>query len=114
MKTAIFSLLAYGSLHYARAQDAQHARRIFSRSLNASLPDGARAIRVSIEQVRYVGRIVPPQLGATGYDAACKRMPERFRDETAGESYMNPQGFESDRIRNNAEDIVSELFAGIG
>ena len=113
MKTQIYSLLAFGSMRYARAQDAQHARRIFARSINADRPDGARAIRVSIDQVRFVGRIVPAQLGAVGYDRECNRMPQRFRDETEGESYMsaeNTRDAESDKVVRNAESIVAAYF----
>lgn len=113
MKTKIFSMLAFGTMRYARAQDAQHARRIFARSLNASMPKGSREIRVSVEQVRYVGHIVPDSIGAAGYDAEVKRMPQRFRDETVGESYMSDKSLETDTIRNNAESIVSALFASI-
>lgn len=113
MKTKIFSMLAFGSMRYARAQDAQHARRIFARSLNADLPDGAREIRVSIDQVRYVGTITPAHLGVKGYDQACNRMPQRFRDETAGESYMsveNVKDAKADSAVKNAEAIISAYF----
>ena len=114
MKTNIFSMLAFGSMRFARAQDAQHARRIFARSLNADLPKGSREIRVSLEQVRYVGTMLPHHIGAKGYDTECNRMPQRFKDETAGESYMNEKGFETDAIRNNAESVIDNLFASLG
>lgn len=113
MKTQIFSILVFGSLRYCRASSAQHARRIFARSLNAERPEGAREVRVSLEQVRYTGRIVPDQLGAIGYDAEVKRMPQRFRDDTAGESYMsaeNVKDAKSDEAVKNAESIVSAYF----
>lgn len=114
MKTKIFSMLAFGAMRYARAQDAQHARRIFARSLNASRPEGSRELRVSVEQVRYVGTMLPDSIGATGYDMECKRMPQRFRDETAGESYMNADNIrdaKADETVKNAESIVAAYFA---
>ena len=113
MKTQIFSMLAFGSMRYARAENAQQARRIFARSLNADRPDGARAIRVSIEQVRYVGSMLPAHVGAVGYDKECNRMPQRFRDETENESYMsaeNTRDAESDKAVKNAEAIISAYF----
>lgn len=114
MKTQIYSMLAFGSMRYARAQDAQHARRIFARSLNADRPEGARAIRISLEQVRYVGTMLPENIGAVGYDAECKRMPQRFRDDTVGESYMsanNVREAKADESVKNAESIVAAYFA---
>ena len=113
MKTQIYSMLAFGSMRYCRAQDAQHARRIFARSLNADRPDGARAIRVSIDQIRFVGRMLPHHIGAAGYDKECNRMPQRFRDETAGESYMNAENIrdaKADETVKNAESIISAYF----
>lgn len=113
MKTAIFSILAFGNLRYCRAENAQQARRIFARSINADRPEGAREVRVSIEQVRYIGQIVPAQLGAVGYDQEVKRPPQRFRDETIGESYMNAENTrdaESDKAVKNAESIISAYF----
>ena len=113
MKTQIFSILVFGSLRFARAQDAQQARRIFARSINADLPKGSREIRVSLEQVRYVGSMLPEHIGAKGYDDACKRMPQRFRDETEGESYMsayNIREAKADETVKNAEAIVSAYF----
>ena len=114
MKTAIFSMLAFGSLRFARAQDAQHARRIFARSINAARPEGSREVRISLSQVRYVGTILPEQIGAVGYDTECKRMPQRFRDDTAGESYMsaeNARDAKADESVKNAESIVAAYFA---
>ena len=113
MKTNIFSMLAFGSMRYCRAQDRFQARRIFARSLNADRPKDLREIRVSLEQIRYVGSMIPEHLGAKGYDTECNRMPQRFKDETAGESYMNEKGFETDAIRNNAETVIDNLFAGL-
>ena len=113
MKTQIFSMLAFGSMRYARAENAQQARRIFARSLNADRPDGARAIRVSIEQVRYVGSMLPAHVGAVGYDKECNRMPQRFRDDTAGESYMsveNVKDAKADSAVKNAEAIIAAYF----
>lgn len=113
MKTQIFSILVFGNLRYCRASSAQQARRIFARSLNADRPEGAREIRVSIDQVRFVGRIVPASVGVVGYDAEVKRMPQRFRDDTAGESYMsaeNVKDAKSDEAVKNAEAIVSAYF----
>ena len=113
MKTQIYSMLAFGSLRFARASNAQQARRIFARSLNADRKDGARAIRVSIDQVRYVGTITPANLGAIGYDAEVKRPPQRFRDETSGESYMsveNVKDAKADSAVKNAEAIISAYF----
>jgi len=113
MKTAIFSMLAFGSMRFARAQDAQQARRIFARSLNADRPKDSREVRVSIEQVRYVGTMLPAHVGAKGYDDECKRMPQRFRDETAGESYMNVENIrdaKADETVKNAESIISAYF----
>ena len=113
MKTQIFSILVFGSLRFARAQDAQHARRIFARSLNADRPEGSRDVRVSLAQVRYVGTITPAQLGAKGYDTECNRMPQRFRDEMAGESYMNAENVrdaKADTAVRNAESIISAYF----
>jgi len=113
MKTNIYSILVFGSLRYARASNAQQARRIFARSLNADRPEGARAIRVSVEQVRYVGSMLPDHVGAAGYDRECNRMPQRFRDETEGESYMsveNVKDAKADSAVRNAEAIVSAYF----
>lgn len=113
MKTAIFSILVYGNLRYCRAQSAQQARRIFARSINAERAEGEREVRISIDQVRFIGRIVPAQLGAIGYDRECNRMPQRFRDETEGESYMsadNIRDAESDKAVKNAESIISAYF----
>lgn len=113
MKTKIFSTLAFGSLRYARAHDAQHARRIFARSLNADRPDGARAIRVSLDQIRYVGSMLPAPIGAAGYDKECNRMPQRFRDETENESYMsaeNTRDAKADNAVKNAESIIAAYF----
>lgn len=107
-------MLAFGSLRFARAQDAQHARRIFARSINADRPEGARAIRVSIDQVRYVGTMLPQHIGATGYDQEVKRMPQRFRDDTASESYMSAENIKdakADETVKNAESIISAYFA---
>lgn len=106
-------MLAFGSMRYARASSAQQARRIFARSLNADRPEGARAVRVSIDQVRYVGTMLPGNIGAAGYDRECNRMPQRFRDETAGESYMsveNVKDAKADSAVRNAEAIVSAYF----
>lgn len=106
-------MLAFGSIRYARASSAQQARRIFARSLNADRPDGARAIRVSLDQIRYVGSMLPAHLGAKGYDEEVKRMPQRFRDETAGESYMsveNVKDAKADSAVKNAEAIISAYF----
>lgn len=113
MKTQIFSMLAFGSLRFARAQDAQHARRIFARSINAGLPKGARAISVSLEQVRYIGMFLPTHVGAAGYDTECNRMPQRFLDDTVGESYMNAENIrdaKADTAVKNAESIISAYF----
>ena len=57
--------------------------------------------------------MLPDHIGAAGYDKECNRMPQRFRDETEGESYMNTQALETDTIRNNAESLITELFAGL-
>jgi len=114
MKTQIFSIVIFGSMRYARAENAQQARRIFARSINADRKESDRPIRISLDQIRYVGQIVPAQLGAIGYDAECKRMPQRFRDETEGESYMNADNLrdaESDKAVKNAESIVAAYFA---
>ena len=114
MKTQIFSILVFGSMRYARAQDAQHARRIFARSLNATRPEGSREIRISIGQVRYVGTMLPEHIGAVGYDRGAKRMPQRFRDDTVGESYMsaeNARDAKADESVKNAESIVAAYFA---
>lgn len=113
MKTNIYSILVFGSLRYARASNAQQARRIFARSINADRPKDSREIRVSIDQVRYVGTITPANLGAKGYDEEVKRPPQRFRDETSGESYMsveNTRDAESDKAVKNAEAIISAYF----
>ena len=113
MKTQIYSMLAFGSLRYARASNAQQARRIFARSLNADRPKDAREIRVSIDQVRYVGSMLPAHIGAAGYDAECNRPPQRFRDETSGESYMNAENIrdaKADVAVRNAESIISAYF----
>lgn len=113
MKTKIYSMLAFGSMRYARASSAQQARRIFARSINADRPKDSRAIRVSVDQVRYVGTITPASLGAKGYDEEVKRPPQRFRDETSGESYMsveNTRDAESDKAVKNAEAIISAYF----
>ena len=113
MKTNIYSILAFGSLRYARASNAQQARRIFARSLNADRPKDTREIRVSIDQIRYVGTITPANLGAKGYDEEVKRMPQRFRDETSGESYMNAESIrdaKADSAVKNAEAIISAYF----
>lgn len=113
MKTQIYSILAFGNLRYARAANAQQARRIFARSLNADRPDGAREIRVSIDQIRYVGSMLPANIGAAGYDREGNRMPQRFRDETSGESYMsveNVKDAKADSAVKNAEAIVSAYF----
>ena len=114
MKTAIFSMLAFGSMRFARAQDAQHARRIFARSINAARPEGSREVRISLSQVRYVGMMLPESIGAAGYDQEAKRMPQRFRDETVGESYMsaeNARDAKADESVKNAENIVAAYFA---
>lgn len=111
MKNSIFSVTAFGAVRYARAENRVQARRIFARSLNAELPKGSREIRVSIDQIRFVGSILPATVGAKGYDQAANRMPQRFRDDTEGESYMSEKGFETDAIRNNAEAVISGLFA---
>ena len=114
MKTQIYSMLAFGSMRYARAENAQHARRIFARSINASRPEGARTIRVSIDQIRFVGRMLPETIGAAGYDQEVKRMPQRFRDETIGESYMSTENMrdaKADETVKNAESIISAYFA---
>ena len=58
--------------------------------------------------------MLPESVGAIGYDAECKRMPQRFRDETEGESYMNADNIrdaESDKAVKNAESIVAAYFA---
>ncbi len=113
MKTNIFSMLAFGSMRYCRAQDEQHARRIFARSINADRPKGSREVRVSLSQVRYVGTMLPAHIGAKGYDEECKRMPQRFRDETTGESYMNADNVrdaKADNAVKNAESIISAYF----
>lgn len=114
MKTQIYSMLAFGSMRFARAQNAQQARRIFARSINADRPEGARPIRVSIDQVRYIGTMLPGNIGATGYDKECNRMPQRFRDDTAGESYMSAENIKdakADESVKNAESIVAAYFA---
>lgn len=114
MKTQIYSTIIFGSMRFARAQDAQHARRIFARSINANRPEGSREIRISIGQVRYVGTILPEHIGAVGYDQEAKRMPQRFRDETVGESYMsaeNARDAKADESVKNAESIVAAYFA---
>lgn len=106
-------MLAFGSMRYARANNAQQARRIFARSINADRPKDAREIRVAIDQVRYVGMITPASLGAAGYDRECNRMPQRFRDEIAGESYMsadNLRDAEADKAVKNAEAVISTYF----
>ena len=113
MKTNIYSILAFGSLRFARASNAQQARRIFARSLNADRKDGARAIRVSIDQIRYVGSTLPAHVGTKGYDKECNRPPQRFRDEMAGESYMNAESIrdaKADSAVKNAEAIISAYF----
>ena len=113
MKTNIYSMLAFGSMRYARASNAQQARRIFARSINADRPKDAREIRVSLEQVRYVGSILPAHIGAAGYDKECNRPPQRFRDEMAGESYMNAESIrdaKADSAVKNAEAIISAYF----
>ena len=113
MKTNIFSLLAFGSMRYCRAMDRFQARRIFARSLNADRPKDARAVRVSIDQIRYVGTMLPSHIGAKGYDEECKRMPQRFRDETVGESYMSVENIKdakADSAVKNAEAIISAYF----
>ena len=113
MKTTIFSMLAFGSMRFARASNAQQARRIFARSINASRPEGSREIRISIDQVRYVGTMLPESIGAVGYDQEAKRMPQRFRDDTAGESYMNAENIrdaKADESVKNAESIVAAYF----
>ena len=113
MKTQIYSMLAFGSMRYCRAQDAQQARRIFARSINADRPKDSREIRVSLEQVRYVGSMLPEHVGAKGYDEECKRMPQRFRDDTAGESYMSTENIKDAKADNavkNAESIISAYF----
>lgn len=113
MKTQIYSMLAFGSLRFARASSAQQARRIFARSLNADRPDGARSIRVSIDQIRYVGSMLPAHIGAVGYDAEVKRPPQRFRDDTVGESYMSTENIrdaKADATVRNAEAIISAYF----
>lgn len=106
-------MLAFGSLRYARANNAQQARRIFARSINADRPKDSRAIRVSVDQVRYVGTITPASLGAAGYDRECNRMPQRFRDETVGESYMSAdviRDAKADNAVKNAEALISAYF----
>ena len=113
MKTDIYSIIAFGSLRYARASSAQQARRIFARSLNADRAKDSREIRVSIDQVRYVGSMLPAHIGAAGYDAECNRQPQRFRDETSGESYMsveNVKDAKADSAVKNAEAIISAYF----
>lgn len=113
MKTKIFSMLAFGSMRYARAENRFQARRIFARSLNADRPDGAREIRVSLNQIRYVGSMLPDHVGAAGYDRECNRMPQRFRDDTAGESYMSAEVIrdaKADNAVKNAEAIISAYF----
>lgn len=113
MKTNIYSLLVFGSMRYARAENAQQARRIFARSINADRKETDRPIRVAIDQVRYIGQVVPAQLGAIGYDKECNRMPQRFRDETENESYMsaeNTRDAESDKAVKNAESIIAAYF----
>lgn len=113
MKTNIYSLLVFGSLRYARANNAQQARRIFARSINADRPKDSRAIRVSVDQVRYVGAITPASLGAKGYDEEVKRPPQRFRDETSGESYMSAdviRDAKADNAVKNAEALISAYF----
>ena len=106
-------MLAFGSLRFARASNAQQARRIFARSINADRPKDSREIRVSIDQVRYVGSMLPANIGAAGYDAECNRPPQRFRDEMAGESYMsveNVKDAKADSAVKNAEAIISAYF----
>lgn len=114
MKTQIFSIVIFGATRYARAENAQQARRIFARSINADRKESDRAIRISLDQIRYVGQMVPEQLGAIGYAQEVKRLPQRFRDETAGESYMSADNFRdvaADKTVKNAEMIVSAYFA---
>ena len=57
--------------------------------------------------------ITPASLGAAGYDAECNRPPQRFRDEMAGESYMNAENIrdaKADSAVKNAESIISAYF----
>lgn len=114
MKTQIFSIVIFGATRYARAENAQQARRIFARSINADRKESDRPIRISLDQIRYVGRMVPDALGMLGYREACNRKLRRFMDETAKESYMSADNFrdaEADKTVKNAESIVSAYFA---
>jgi hypothetical protein len=113
MQTEIFSTIVFGALRYCRAENRAQARRIFARSINADRKEGARAISVSLEQIRYAGMFLPAHVGATGYDQACNRMPQRFRDELAEESYMSAENIrdaKADTAVKNAETIISAYF----
>lgn len=113
MQAYIFTVLAFGHLRYCRAENAQQARRIFARSLNAERPEGAREIRISLEQVGFIGHMLPASVGATGYDDAVKKMPQRFKDDTIGESYMSADIIKdaaADKAVKNAESIIAAYF----
>lgn len=107
----IFTLA--GMNRFCRAQSAESARRIFSRSLNADKSEGARPITVSIDQVCRLGHMAPAWLGASGYDDAVKKMPQRFKDDTIGESYMSADIIKdaaADKAVKNAESIIAAYF----
>jgi hypothetical protein len=111
MKNQIFALLTAN--RFCRAESAESARRIFARSLNADRPEGAREIRVSITQVRAIGFALPHNIGVLGYDEAVKKMPQRFTDDTVGQSYMNAENVKAakaDETVKNAESIIAAYF----
>lgn len=113
MKNQIYTMLTMN--RFCRAQDAQHARRIFARSLNADRPEGSRPVTVSIEHVRAI-RALPHNVGILGYDEEVKRMPQRYRDEESAQSYntgLSARYAKRDKGIENAENVVADLFANL-
>jgi hypothetical protein len=113
MKNQIYTMLTMN--RFCRAPSAEAARRIFSRSLNADKPEGSRPIAVSLAHVRAI-HALPHNVGILAYDEEVKRMPQRYRDEEAAQSYntgLSARYAKRDKGIENAENVVSSLFDGL-
>ena len=106
-------MVAFGIVRYCRARDAAEARRVFARSINADKKEGERLYTVSLSQVRKQTPFYIGMVAQKGYDEACKRMPLRFMDEDARESWANVGASENakESALETAKAELAALFA---
>jgi hypothetical protein len=106
-------MVAFGIVRYCRARDAAEARRVFARSINADRKEGDRPYPVSIGQIRKQTPFYIGMVAQKGYDEACKRMPVRFMDDDARESWANVGASENAKESKleSAKMELASLFA---